>query len=517
MKGDFTRSTFDQKKHYSSVRMQQGRVQLDADWNEQADITSHHIQTQGRDVIGLYGAPIKGGGFKIDPTADSKNLKISSGIIYVDGILCENDSEITIDHQDDLPGFGLTGGSGTYLAYLDVWQRHITSFEDPYIREVALGGPDTATRTRTICQVKLLKLNVDGSINCLSDLDEWAKKISHSSGKLNARSNPGDISDGRCIVPPGAGYRRLENQLYRVEIHKGGQSGTATFKCSRDNGSIVTSWLDKIDSDLKVSTTGRDEALGFASEQWVELTDDTHELKGEPGTLVKLEKVDGQILTIDPTTATGSVDMADFPRNPMVRSWDSDGEVNVTVPATNDGWIPLEDGVEVKFETGTYKTGDYWLIPARTAKGDIEWPRDEEMEPLAQLPHGIEHYYCRLALLGLKNVGGEEPIENNWTHLSDCRQLFPPLTDIIADDVSFDNNLCHLPNVETVQEALNNLCKRYVGGCTLTAVPGTGWEAVFNSIKDGQDARVCFGVGEYLLDEAIILKNKGHLIISGCG
>jgi hypothetical protein len=38
MKGDFSRFTFKKEKHYSSVRMQQGRVQLDADWNEQMDI-----------------------------------------------------------------------------------------------------------------------------------------------------------------------------------------------------------------------------------------------------------------------------------------------------------------------------------------------------------------------------------------------------------------------------------------------------------------------------------------------
>ena len=520
MKGDFTRSTFDQKKHYSSVRMQQGRVQLDADWNEQADITSHHTRTQGRAVIGLCGAPIKAGGFKIDPTADNKNLKISSGIIYVDGILCENDREITIDHQDDLPGFEFTGEPGTYLAYLDVWQRHITSLEDSDIREVALGlgGPDTATRARTIHQVKLLELGVQGSINCLSDSNEWTNETATSSGKLNARSNPGEISEGRCIVPPGAGYRRLENQLYRVEIHKEGQLDAATFKWSRDNGSVVTSWLDKIDNKLTVNSTGRDEALSFASEQWVELTDDTHELKGKPGTLVKLDRVDGQILTIDDATATGSVDLADFPINPRVRRWDSDGEVNVTVPATNEGWIPLEDGVEVKFEADAYKTGDYWLIPARTAKGDIEWPHDSAMDPLAQFPHGIEHHYCRLALLQLTQDEGEdgETIEN-WTHSSDCRRLFPPLTDITADDVGFDNSFCNLPNVKTVQEALNNLCKRRVDGCTLTVVPGEGWEAVFNSITDGQDARICFGVGEYRLDEMIILKNKGHLTISGCG
>ncbi|HEX6608229.1 MAG TPA: DUF6519 domain-containing protein, partial [Chloroflexia bacterium] len=38
MQGDITRSTFRPENHYDGVRMQQGRVQLDADWNEQVDI-----------------------------------------------------------------------------------------------------------------------------------------------------------------------------------------------------------------------------------------------------------------------------------------------------------------------------------------------------------------------------------------------------------------------------------------------------------------------------------------------
>ena len=38
MKGDFSRLTFRPDQHYSRVLQQQGRPQLDADWNEQADI-----------------------------------------------------------------------------------------------------------------------------------------------------------------------------------------------------------------------------------------------------------------------------------------------------------------------------------------------------------------------------------------------------------------------------------------------------------------------------------------------
>lgn len=43
MKGDFIRNTFDLLKHYSRVLMQQGRVRVDADWNEQNSIAG----TQG--------------------------------------------------------------------------------------------------------------------------------------------------------------------------------------------------------------------------------------------------------------------------------------------------------------------------------------------------------------------------------------------------------------------------------------------------------------------------------------
>ena len=47
MKSDISRNTFDPAKHFSRVIMQQGRVQLDADWNEQADILLHSIRDTG--------------------------------------------------------------------------------------------------------------------------------------------------------------------------------------------------------------------------------------------------------------------------------------------------------------------------------------------------------------------------------------------------------------------------------------------------------------------------------------
>ena len=52
MKADLTRLTFRTDKHYRSVRMQQGRVQMDADWNEQQDILNHRIETETEDTLG---------------------------------------------------------------------------------------------------------------------------------------------------------------------------------------------------------------------------------------------------------------------------------------------------------------------------------------------------------------------------------------------------------------------------------------------------------------------------------
>ena len=51
MKGDFSRRTFNRRKHYNAVLKQQGRVDVDADWNEQTDIQKYIDRTRARDII----------------------------------------------------------------------------------------------------------------------------------------------------------------------------------------------------------------------------------------------------------------------------------------------------------------------------------------------------------------------------------------------------------------------------------------------------------------------------------
>jgi hypothetical protein len=72
------------------VLKQQGRVSLDADWNEQIDIIGHERETRTEDIIGHCGAPGEGGGFGVTLfTDDLKDLRISEGRFYAAGQLCE--------------------------------------------------------------------------------------------------------------------------------------------------------------------------------------------------------------------------------------------------------------------------------------------------------------------------------------------------------------------------------------------------------------------------------------------
>ncbi len=515
MKGDFSRNTFSPTKHYSGVLMQQGRVQVDADWNEQQAISQYRTLTEAGDVIGPCAVPQVGGGFAIGVNSDSSDLTISSGRIYVDGILCQLEAPTTYITQPDYPNPSYTTPSpitglpvlnldpGTYVAliYLDVWQRHITALDDPHIREVALGGPDTTTRVKTTWQVKILPLAIPQSIlgqvlgqedvtlqqvitalqndlvtlqqleqsggdpqqiaqykqqivdenalisdflphrmTCGNQYPEWDSLTAASTGTLKAQTQPVDKSGGPCQIPPGAGYQLLENQLYRVEVHLGSDvTGGPTFKWSRDDGSVVAA-IHHIDSsgNITVQDLGPDDILGFANVDgqlpWVEVVDDWSELNEQPGQLVQVKSVDPttNTITVDASasvlTAIAAIGQA---RHPKLRRWDQVGPSATAtgVVATPGNWQDLEGGIQVQFSQGTYKTGDYWLIPARTATGAIEWPQDSSTTPPTPLPQpslGIQHHYCRLGLLQQRPLD----LTTGAKILSigqDCRTSFPPL------------------------------------------------------------------------------------------
>ena len=158
MKGDFSRCRFDPEKHYTAVLEQQGRVQLDADANEQRAIDTHRLATETIDVVGHTGAPKHDAGFAISLRSDNASLVIGPGRYYVDGLLCEMRTQIDYTQQPFLigPQLGIdvmladlrAGRASGIQVWLEAWQRMVTPIDDPCIKDPALGEADTTVRVR---------------------------------------------------------------------------------------------------------------------------------------------------------------------------------------------------------------------------------------------------------------------------------------------------------------------------------------------------------------------------------
>src|SRR6202011_3543286 len=129
------------------------------------------LRAETSDMLGRCAVPEPFTGFAIEPIpGEIHDFLIrggpgASGRCFVDGILVHTAGskysnqpqypDAALTHP--LPAHSLTSpvGSpptslGAMLVYLEVWQRLITSLQDPALRERALGGPDTTARLETV-------------------------------------------------------------------------------------------------------------------------------------------------------------------------------------------------------------------------------------------------------------------------------------------------------------------------------------------------------------------------------
>lgn len=185
-----------------------------------------------------------------------------AGPALVDGVQVEAFAaeNATYNNQPFAPpqlaGFPLPPlpAAGDAVVYLDVWDREVTYIEEPDLLDDALGGADTTTRRQTAWQVRVTPVD-----NAACGMPVGNPP---SAGRLTCREIRPPAPDDPCILPPASGYRGLENRLYRIEIHQAGALGTARFKWSRDNGSIVSAVRDiavsGTQTTLTVNRIGRD-------------------------------------------------------------------------------------------------------------------------------------------------------------------------------------------------------------------------------------------------------------------
>jgi hypothetical protein len=445
---DITRDTFDPEKGFSRVILQQGRVLLDADWNEQTSILLDYLRTLTADLLGPFAA--FGDAFKIakDPTGDSSyslgdyDFWLGPGNCYIAGLRCQNEVWRPFLRQPR-PFSSLTPEDGKrYLAYLVAWERHVTWLSDERLREVALGGPDTSTRAQVVWQVRLAATDIsDGDAHQLEKAEEYlATQYPDDPGvTMRCQARRPTATSAPCLISPEARFRGLENQLYRVEVHRGGvawdgakdangaPAGNAaeacTFKWSRDNGSLALPIRTVTDHKVRLASLGRDDRHTVRELDWVEIVDDTT----SSGWLWQVADVDRDADTVTlksrginskPTPYTAD----DAARHPVLRRWDHrpeedkmvSGGILLTEGSFHDdtSWIPLEDGIEVLFEgAGTYREGDYWLVPARAAIGDVLWPTEAD-KAKALPPHGIAYHYAPLGFVKFKSKGKPDKFDS---------------------------------------------------------------------------------------------------------
>jgi hypothetical protein len=219
MSSDFSRQRFNPANDFSSVLMQQGRVQLDADWNEWNEILDRRWRSETIDIIGRGVVPLETPhGFEIQLSGDG--LTIGGGRIYVDGLQAENHGTgnlefdpvltesrgidpIPYDKQLYFPNApALPEAGGPHLVFLDVWEREVTYVEDPDLVENAV-GVDTTSRLQTAWQVRVLP-DVGDNATCGTpdeQLSGWLDIIRPSAGRLTTKAVGVATPDDPCMIP----------------------------------------------------------------------------------------------------------------------------------------------------------------------------------------------------------------------------------------------------------------------------------------------------------------------------
>lgn len=206
MHGDFSRWTFESDDNYRAVLLQQGRALLDADWNEQTQITAYHDEIRTRDFLGFSAGPPENAAFKVTASDDGSwdGMRVSAGRYYVDGIL------VTVPEEKKLST--LIGGApdDSCDLWVEVFARSESAKANPRLLDKALGELDTSVRMKT----------------------EWRLTTKPTQGEaplMQAWIN------GQVGKPSPVG-----NWLYRVEVHQVEADGNmATLRWWRDNGSAA--------------------------------------------------------------------------------------------------------------------------------------------------------------------------------------------------------------------------------------------------------------------------------------
>ncbi len=250
MPSDRARVTFDPTRKWRGLIAQQGRVSVEADWNEAAAIAEEYDRQLTLDFVGPIGTPLPpqlaastGNGYSVAQLdGASGDLEIQAGVIYVGGERLELEAPggaggivwstqpEWLDNSTDLLWTSTSTENASELVYLLAYELEVSAVEDPALADAALGGPDTMQRRRIVQHfvregLQAAPTSTDASlawIEALSLLEAGAAQGAFGGAPTIDQSTMLVASPATLQVSfagsAAGGYLGSENQLIRVMV-----------------------------------------------------------------------------------------------------------------------------------------------------------------------------------------------------------------------------------------------------------------------------------------------------------
>lgn len=513
---DISRDSFQRPKNYSGLRQQQGRIPLDSELNESADILAEELRRAIRDVICNSGTPDDGFLVSNVTVIDSESFTfdIAAGTYYIGGVRYDALNESTFLTQPDwmqlefdldplpAPPESAVGGALRHdFVYLEGWEQDVSATEDSELFETALGGADGAGRERRMARVNVIENSADNCVDALEaafpasmrDPSTWALV---SGAGLTVGFNDEGVEENLCAPQTQAGYLGAENETFRVQL-----TAPDRFIYGRDNAApLYRVQLEVIEPSedappgtppmtrVTFLTRPRDvwsqPLAGQAVEifRWNTRLPNGEKLAEPIGTLATIATdydPDGGTLLlhldlesdwIDWFTGGGSshinpMDEADVAAYFYLRVWTGgSGDADEPDHPITAGAIPLPGtGLEVTFApTGTPgvfgESGEYWVVAARPASADVVTPwrlLDESIEtPPPSPPMGPIRHVAPVALItwAPDAAGTYQPV------VHDCRERFRKLCKVgTCCEVTVGDGVRSFGDVNNIVEAVARL------------------------------------------------------------
>jgi hypothetical protein len=441
MSSDRERVSTDPAQQYRSVVFQQGRVTLASDANEAQDIGHEALRAAAADIVGPDGTPDNGYAISWPGESGFSDFRIGRGTMYLGGERVELAGDITYFGQRETEWLDLPNqqqGADHDLAWLLVREQELGGVEVPNLLEVALGGPDTAARTRLVQRV--MRQAVPGPdcqsawISLLDDLREHGYGFDPGRMRLApfARLQVGFAGAAPepdpCQPAPQGGYLKADNQCVRVMVTDWNpDTRTARIVWAFDNAShLVRAVLQNDMQTLKLAAPPVDAFHWPRAGQAVEVLQSAVRLAdgstmaqnhGQVGTLAADYNADQR--TVQLTTALGDpfVPGADDP--PLfLRLWEQ------ALEARPGEAVTLGDtGLQVTLTTDVISAiapGLFWVFAVRPSTPQEVYPHRYLAAP--QPPDGPRLWACPLGVLHLTQA---EQIT-----VTDCRVHFDNLVEL---------------------------------------------------------------------------------------